>query len=218
MRGEPLGEQGAAGGDVDQSRQGGRLFVEQGQVARPSTDGLQQGQSAWQGGVGPVTVCRCFHQRRQDMVQALPGPLGECANRRRTGKIAQPRVVRLGVDEACVLQHGGIAMLGQALPVAGNQAGFDPSAARLQQSLEDLRDHGAVPVQFQLHRRRVGEAQSAGHPRLGQRLDRHGVGLLVAKHLHAVLEPAQETVGRCQLHRRIGGQVACGVQGGQCRQ
>jgi hypothetical protein len=110
-------------------------------------------------------------------------------------------VVRGGVDEAGLGERGGFAGIGQRMPVLRERATIGLAAARFQQVGEGFGHHHALRVELGLHRRRVLVSKTArdaqqAHGILGQRMH-----LLVAEHLHAVLEPAQEAIGLRQPRR-----------------
>ena len=152
------------------------------------------------------------------MVQAQARRFRQRSHRWRAGEVAQSRVMGLGITEAGVGQHAGIALVGQALPITGNLGTLDAASARLQQTGKSFGHQTAVPIQRVPEGGLIGVAQGQCDAFASQR----GVGqrmlLPIGQHLHAVLDLAQETIGLGQPRHSRRGQMAGFAQGGQGRQ
>ena len=215
MRGQPFRQQRAARYHVHQPRQRRRLLLQQGEITRPPSDRLQQRQAARQGRIRRRTLCRRFDQRGQHMIEPLPRALGKIAHRWRAGEIAQARMMVFGLGEAGLGQHIGIAFVRQAAPVQAQHRGREATATCLQQFGERGRHHIAVRIQHrsQLGMIRITQPLCDALPQ--ERIFRQGMRLLVAQHLHAILQAAQEQIGLAQA---IGMRLRQMPGRGQCAQ
>ncbi len=218
VRSQPFGEEGTARQHVDQPRQRAGLFVEQGQIAGPAQDRLQQAEYAVQGGIGLRRARRGMQQRRQHTIQARARGIGQGAHAQRLHETAQGLVGAVGVGEAGGAQHLRLAGVRQAAPVVGQCIGRQRALARRQQFGELGGDAIALHLQRCVQRGPVGIAEAERDARAIQRVLRQRVGLRVTQHLQAVLHLAQEAIRLRQRRAILGGDLAGGDQRVQRRQ
>ncbi len=213
--GQALAQQGAARQRVHQPRQRRRLLVEQGQVAGAAQDRLQQRQHPPHHCLRLRAGGRLRQQRRQHPVQPRARGIRQIAHAGAAREIAQAGMQLLGrLREAGRRQRLGARMLRQRPPVGRQAVALRAAAApaRGQQRGELLAHPRALRGQRRPQRRPIRIAQAAGDPRLRQRIRGQRIGLGIAQHLQAVLQPAQKTVGLRQRRCGFGLHVPGGGQ------
>ncbi len=218
MRCHALGQERAAGDQVDQPLQRAGLLVQQGQVGAAAQDVVHQRKQPAHRLQRPVGRGTGLQQQGHHPVQPCARGVRQVAHAGRAGEVTQRGVHRRRITKAGRGQHLGITAVGQRAPVAADVAVDGRFVAALgQQGLELACHPRAVRLQFAGQRVPVAVSESTRDPQPVQRLSGHGVHLRIVQHLQPVLQPAQEAVGRAKLAGAVVGNVARFGQRGQRR-
>ncbi len=203
--GELLGHPGAGPAQPAEALDDGCVFQQQRQVDAAPGDGFDHLEQPGQGPVRLVAATQRGQKPRHELLQALaparahgphlgaaPEPVQALDGRGRIlesqRRQARPVVVR-GLRVLPEIEHRlGLPLVFRFL-------------LRLEYRVEVPRHPAPVVFQCRGQRRPVVESHGRRDAPAGLFLRRQPVGLLVVQHLQAVLQPAQELVGRAQLLR-----------------
>ncbi|MNV23424.1 hypothetical protein D3C71_1144360 [compost metagenome] len=212
IRRQALGQQCAACKHVDQARQCAGLFVEQGEIAGPAQDRLQQAEYALERGIRLRRARGGVQQRRKHAVQACTRGIGQGLHPGALREVAQRLIGAAGIEEAGLGQHLGAAVVGQAAPVAGQCIRRGLATARCEQCGELDADPLALHIQRGNQRVPVFVTESAGDAQAIGGVGGQRMRLCIAQHLQAVFQTTQETVGVQQIGAVLLGHLAGGDQ------
>lgn len=194
MRGDAFGEQGTAGHDVDQAREGRRLFVEEREVARAPQQRMQQRQQAAQRGIRLRGTRRRGEQRRQHAIQARPRGVGQRAHAGRAREVAQAAVQRFDVAEAGIGQGLRFTCIGQRAPVRREVARRRGTAAWREQRFELGRNPRPLHIKRGAQGVPIVVPEATCDAGAIDLAFRQRVRLRIAQHLQAVFQSTQEAI------------------------
>ncbi len=212
IRRQALGQQRAARQHIDQPRQRAGLFVQQREIAGPAQHRLQQAKHTLERGVGLWRARGRMQQCGQHAIQPRTRGIGQGLHAGALGEIAQRLVGAVGIEETGFSQQWCVAAFGQAAPVVGQRVGRGLALARRQQRGEFSTDPLLLFGQRRAQHVPVRIAEADGNAFAVQHVAGQYVGLRVAQHLQAVLQPAQEQVSLAQCGAILGRDLSGGNQ------